>query len=163
MALLGAGSKAALAHQERILRAEALRAEAAAEQRKAFEREGEEAARLRFGLLRVRWAEARQKQVVEQLEQLGLRLFKVPGGVELHRVDIRQTPGEELLQRFTVEGVALTRQGFSMGALTDYYNHLAAHPQVKMDPVKDVEVVDRTAKGPRERALTQFSFSGETP
>ena len=167
MALLGAGAKAIFLHHERVLLREALRAEEAADRRKGLVREAEEAARLRFGLLRVRWGEARQKQAVEQLERLGLRLFQAPEGVDLDKVEVHQEPGPVLLHRFTVEGEAHTRGGFSMGTLADYYSLLSAHPGMQLDPLRDIAVLDRPAekssRAGAEQALTQFRFGGKAP
>lgn len=142
MFLLGAGTRMVLVRQERALAAEALQAEGAAQRRLLLEREGEAAARLRFGLLRLRRAEERQKKAVEQLEQLGVRLFQVPGGVDLRRVEITQVPGTDLRQRFTVEGGASTGRMFSLGALAAYYRHLETQPGLQLEPLKDVAVAD---------------------
>jgi hypothetical protein len=160
LAGLCAGAKAVLLYQESTLVREAARAEAAAAERQAYARAGDEAARLRFGLLRIRWAEARQKDMLERLERLGLRLFRAPEGVQLQQVEIGQKAAEELPQRFSVEGVALTRGAFSMGSLADYFSQLSACPDVKLDPLRDVSVVDGGGTGPREKALTRFHFTG---
>jgi len=79
---------------------------------------------------------------VEQLEQLGVRLFQVPGGVDLRRVEITQVPGTDLRQRFTVEGGASTGRMFSLGALAAYYRHLETQPGLQLEPLKDVAVAD---------------------
>lgn len=161
--LLTAGTKAFMVHHEGVLVREAARAEEACAQRERLAREGEEAARLRFPLLRLRWAEARQAGAAEGLESLGLRLFQVPGGVTLDKVEVHQLPGGG--QRFTLEGAAVTRQGFSMGALADYFTHLAAHPHLVLEPLREVSVVDRAgAPGHKpEQALTRFRMEGTAP
>jgi hypothetical protein len=121
----------------------------------ALAREGEAAARLRFGLLRLRRAEERQKKAVEQLEQVGVGLFQVPGGVALRKVAIDQVAGTDLLQRFKVEGSARSGRLFSLGALAAYYRHLEAQPGVKLEPLKDVAVEDGQAA-----AQARFKLGG---
>lgn len=158
--LLTAGTKFFMAHHEAALAREAARAELARAEREVLAREGEEAARLRFPLLRLRWAENRQVKAAEAMEQLGLRLFQVPEGVTLEKVEVHQLPGGG--QRFVLEGSAVTRGGFSMGALAAYFNHLAAHPHLVLEPLREVAVVDRAAAEGRkpERALTRFRLEG---
>jgi hypothetical protein len=163
MLLLGAGAKVVLLRHEATLEQEAARAEAALERRQSLAREGEAAARLRFGLLRVRWAEARQRRAMEQLERLGVRIFQATRGVELRKVDITQEPGDGLLLRFKVEGDARTGPGFSLGALAGYFNRLAELPGLKLEPLRDVTVRDGGEQGAPDPALTRFTLEGTAP
>lgn len=167
MILLGGGAKVLLARAEAALEREAVRAESALAQRQEVIRQGDAAARLRFGLLRVRRAEARQKQATEQLEQLGLSLFQAPEGVELQKVEISQLPGDDLRLRFQLDGSARTLGGFSLGALAAYFSHLAGRPGLKLEPLRQVTVVDqRGAEGPApapEQAVTRFHLGGTAP
>jgi len=167
MILVGGGAKALLMRGEAALEREAVRAEAALAQRQEVIRQGDAAARLRFGLLRVRRAEARQKQATEQLEQLGLSLFQAPVGVELQKVEISQLPGDNLRQRFQLDGSARTLGGFSLGALAAYFRHLAGRPGMKLEPLRQVTVVDQSGgEGPapaREQAVTRFHLGGTEP
>lgn len=157
--LLGAGAKGFLVHHERVLTREALEAEASAERRKALERAGEEAARLRFGLLRVRRAEERQVREVEELEQLGLRLMRASEGMELRKVEILQDPANDLVHRFSVEGTSRSGRLFSLGFLAAYVRRVEEHPGLKLEPLKDVAVED----GGADRALATFRLAGTAP
>jgi hypothetical protein len=147
MVALGAGAKAALVRQETGLERQAAKAEAALAERRPLVQEGDTAARQRFGLLRLRWAEHRQKRSAEQLERLGLRIFQVPAGVDLGRVEIAQTPGDGLGFRFKVEGVARTGDGLSPQALERYLASLAAEPGLRLDPLRAVLVQDTAEPG----------------
>jgi len=160
LALALPGTQILLRRQEAALEREVRRAEAARETREALAREADAAARQRFGLLRVRRAEARQLRAAGQIERLGRRIFLGPG-VELKRVEILQAPGEDLRHRFTVEGEASARQGLSTGALAAWYEHLAGHPGMALDPLGEVRVVDREQE-PRQ-AVTRFKCGGLTP
>ena len=160
--LLGAGTKALLLHHERVLVQEALRAESSAEQRLNLIRDADDAARLRFGLLRVRRAEARQKQAVEQLEQLGVRLLQVPEGVAVRSVEITQEPGDEVRHRFQVAGAATTGRRFSLGFLAGYYQHLQEHPGLHLEPLQEVALEDQA--GPvKGQAVAAFRLGGTAP
>jgi hypothetical protein len=167
MALVGAGAKGFLIHGERQLRREAVRAEEALAHRREVMRQGEEAARLRFGLLRVRQAEARQRLATEQLERLGLSVFQVPDGVELQKVEISQVPGDRVQETFQLDGSARTQGGFSLGNLAQYYDHLAEHPGTKLDPLREVTVADQGAGDPAgpapAQAVTRFHLGGTAP
>lgn len=161
LVLLGGGAKVVLGRQERRLAAEALQAEAAARNRQALVREGEEAARLRFGLLRLRRAEERQRKAVELLERLGVGLLKVPAGVDLGKVEVRQEPGDDLALRFQVEGQVRTGHAFSLGILAGYYEQLRALPGMRLEPLKDITVADGE-DGPKlpEQAVARFRIGG---
>jgi hypothetical protein len=101
---------------------------------------------------------------MKQLEELGLRLFQVPDGVELQKVQISQVPGNALAHRFTADGVAVTRQGFSMGTVADYFKLLTGHPGMRLEPLKEVTVMDDGEQGTSpEHALTRFRLEGTAP
>jgi hypothetical protein len=160
LVLLGGATEAFLRHHERVLLREAVKAEAAREQRRALAQAGEAAARLRFGLLRLRRAEDRQKRAVERLEQLGVRLLQVPRGLALQKVEVSQAPGDELANRFQVEGWARTGKAFSLGFLVAYYRHLAGFPGMKLAPLHRVMVQDRQEGEP---GTTRFHLEGTAP
>jgi hypothetical protein len=162
--VLGGGTKAFLALHEAALAREAVQAEAVLARRQALAKAGDAVARLRFGLLRARWAEARQKLAAEHLEQVGVRVFQVPAGLELQRVEIRQEPGDDLTDRFLVEGTAASAGAFSLGRFAAYYQHLAALPGIQLEPLRQVEVTDRppgAAPGPQPGSpITRFHVEG---
>jgi hypothetical protein len=160
--VLGGGGKAFLVLHEAALTREADQAETVLARRQAQARDGDAVARQRFGLLRARWAEARQKLAVERLEQVGVRVFQVPAGVELQRVEIRQEPGDGVADRFRVEGSAASAGAFSLGRFAAYYEHLAGLPGVQLEPLRQVQVADRpqdTGPGPGP-AVTRFQVEG---
>lgn len=164
--VLGLGAAQVLMlRNERELGKILIAAEAAKEQRRRLTEEAEQVGKLRLGLIRVRHAEARQKAAAELLEDLGLRVFEVPSGITLEKVEVTQVPGEPLRYRFEILGTALTRQSFSMGPLADYLRRLERHPGMKLDPLGEVSVSDRTAvtggtQGPTDRAVTRFKLTG---
>jgi hypothetical protein len=164
--LLCGGTAALFRHHVQTLEQEAVKAESGLEERQKAARQGEEAARLRFGLLRVRQAEERQRGAIEHLERLGVRILQPPPGVVLSEVEITQAPGADLTQAFKVEGSAQTRSGFSVGSLVTYLDRLAAQPGLKLDPLQDVSVEDGPA-GTRAadpaRAQTRFKLGGTAP
>lgn len=166
MLLLCGATAALVRHQVKVLEQEAIKAEVGLEQRQSMARQGEVASRLRFGLLRVRQAEDRQRGAIEHLEQLGVRLLQTPPGVRLNRVEIAQTSGADLTQAFKVEGSAMTGSEFSVGALASYLDRLAEEPGLKLQPLQDVGVVDSEATaggGGAEQALTRFKLEGTAP
>lgn len=167
VALLGCGLRVFLGRHQAALTREALQAEASMAQRKALAEEGDEAARLRFGLLRVRRAEERQKHAMEQIERLGVRLFQLPQGVRLQKVTITQEPGDTLVHRFTVEGSAMDPRGFSLGLLASYYAQVSAFPGLAMEPLREVVVADAPAGGSPgpapEQGFTRFHLGGTAP
>lgn len=164
LVLIGLGAQALFFYFESALGREAVRAEAARDSRKVLTEAAAQASRQRFGLLRLRQAEQRQGRAMQQLEELGLRIFQVPAGVELQKVQISQAPGNALAHRFTADGVAITRQGFSMGTMADYFKHLTGHPGMRLDPLKEVTVMDSSETGlSPEHALTRFRLEGTAP
>jgi hypothetical protein len=167
LALIGLGTWLVLQQYERSMEREAGRAEAAMAPRLALAQEGEQAARARFPLLRLRRAEQRQKEAIERVEQLALRVFQVPDEVELHKVEILQVAGDGVSHRFTLDGAALTRESFSMGSLAKYFTLLAGHPGVRLEPLREVTVLDRPTDRssglPEEQAITRFRLEGSAP
>jgi hypothetical protein len=159
---LGLAGKIFFLRQEAALVHEALRAEADLDHRRILAREGEAAARLRFGWLRLRWAEHRVALAATRLEALGLSLLKVPAGVELGGVEVLQAPGEEVSHHFTVQGSAHSRKNFSVGRVASYLAQVAAHPGLKLEPLKEVAVADG-AKGALDHAQARFQFEGTSP
>jgi hypothetical protein len=162
LVVLGGAARLVLDRQAQALEREARQAEAAAQARLALAREEEEAVRLRFGLLRLRRAEERQGREVVQLERLGLRLLKVPAGIQLGKVEVRQLPGRDLALAFQVEGQVHTGRRFALGLLGDYLDHLRGLPGLQLDPLRDIAVADREAgssRGP-EPALARFRVTG---
>ncbi|MDR3672447.1 MAG: hypothetical protein P4L36_16480 [Holophaga sp.] len=157
---LGGATEGFLLHHERILLREAVKAEAAREQRRALAQSGEEAARLRFGLLRLRRAEERQKRAVEGLEQLGVQLLQAPRGLVLQKVEVAQVPGDEVENRFQVDGWARTRKALSLGFLVAYYRRLARFPGMKLAPLHNVRVQDQSELEP---GITRFHLEGTAP
>jgi len=157
MLLLGAAARVFLGRQEALLEREALAAEAAARQRRTLIQEGEEAARLRFGFLRVRRAEERQKKAVEQLEQAATGLFQVPARLHLQRVTVTRAQGQDLNFRFQVEGTARSDRRLSLGLLAAYWEHLKGMPGLTLEPMPRVAVADGQDRAP---ALTRFHLEG---
>jgi hypothetical protein len=162
LVVLGAAAKLTLDRQVRDLEQEARQAEAAAQVRRTLARDGAEAARLRFGLLRLRRAEERQRKAVELLERLGVRLLQAPAGVVLGKVEVRQEPGHDLALRFAVEGRVRTGRRFSLGILAEYYRHLRDVRGLRLEPLKEIAVADGEAdSGPGpELAMARFRIGG---
>jgi len=166
--VLGLGAaQLILMQNERSLKQILVLAEGARDQRRRLTQEAELAGKLRFGLIRLRHAEQRQKGSIEQLERLGITLFGVPKGITLDKVDVTQLPGDGIRFRFEISGTALTGQRFSVGPLADYLRRLGNHPGMQLDPLRDVSVSDRTAisgqtQGPTDRAITRFKLSGSS-
>ena len=166
MLLLCGATTAVVRHHVKVLEQEAAKAEIGLDQRRSLARQGEDASRLRFGLLRVRQAEDRQRHAAEHLERLGVRLLQPPPGVALDRVEITQASGADLTQAFKVEGSARTRSEFSVGALAAYLDLLAQEPGLKLQPLQGVGVEDLPAgpgTGGAEQAVTRFSLEGTAP
>jgi len=166
MLMICGGTAALVQHHVKILEQEAVKAENGLEQRQWMAKQGEEASRLRFALLRVRQGEQRQRQATEHLERLGVRILQPPPGVVLRRVEITETSGAGLAHSFKVEGAARTRSEFSMGALVTYLDRLAAEPGLKLDPLRDFLVADSpggTSVGKPEQAQTTFKLGGTAP
>ena len=167
MTLVGPGTKLLLARFEAGLGQEALLAESARDARRAKAREGDKVARQRFGVLRLRKVEARQKRAMECLEAVGLRIFQVPQGVHLEKVEIQPAPGGDPAHRFTLKGTAVTRKDFSVGSLAVYYDSLAAGPGVKLEPLRNVMILDPARpvgqESRPEQASTQFQIEGGAP
>ena len=156
--LLGAGARVFLERHERTLTREAQDAETAAAKRQALARDGEEAARQRLGLLRLRRAEERQAREAGELERLGLRFLRAAEGVDLRKVEIAQDPAHDLVHRFTVEGNARTGRLFSLGFLAAYVRRVEAEPGLKLEPLKEVAVEDGQGQ-----AQTNFRLEGTAP
>jgi len=169
MLLLCGAATVLVRHQVQVLEREAALAETGAQDRQRMAKEGEEASRLRFGLLRVRQAEERQRQATEHLESLGVRILRTPPGVLLQHVEITQASGADLTHAFKVEGSAITRSEFSVGALVNYLDQLGAQPGLKLEPIQDVAVADSSGTagaaggGPQEQAQTRFKLKGTAP
>jgi hypothetical protein len=166
MVLICGGTAALVRHHVQVLEQEAVKAENGLEQRQLMAKQGEEASRLRFALLRVRQGEQRQRQATEHLERLGVRLLQPPPGVVLSRVEITQASGTGLAQAFKVEGAARTRREFSVGALVTYLDRLAAEPGLKLEPLQEFSVADSpagTSLGMPEQAQTTFKLGGTAP
>jgi hypothetical protein len=81
-------------------------------------------------------------------------------------VEITQAAGADLSQTFKVEGSAVTRSAFSVGALAAYLDRLAQEPGLKLQPLQGVGVADRSAEtgaGDAEQAVTRFNLEGTAP
>lgn len=163
VATLGLLTWAGMGLAVRRMASEADRAEAAMAQRRTLLAEKDRVARIRFPLVRVRAAEARQAAAATQLEGLALRLLEVPVGVRLESVEITQMPGEPLRWRFQVVGTALTREAFSLGPVAQYLQGLKVHPGLELSPLRDITVSDREGLGTRETAVSRFAVEGVSP
>lgn len=154
-----------LTREERALQQALLQAQQAREQRRVLKEAAERAGALRLGILRLRKAEARQADVTERIERLGLVLFQVPDGITLERVEVVALPGDASRFRWEVEGVARTQGGFSVGPLARYLNQVAAHPGMQLEPLREVKVSDRVPSdgGRVEHAVTRFRMAGVAP
>lgn len=162
--VIAPGTWLMLARHEAALEREAVRAAEARDARLALAEEGRQAVRLRFGFLRLRSAEERQARATECLEGLGLRILHPPKGVRLRKAEILQVPGNARGNRFSVEGEALTRSTFSVGCLAAYHRSLTAHPGTKLEPLREVKILDGEAGGlETEKALTRFRLEGSAP
>jgi hypothetical protein len=166
--LLGLGAaQAILMQNERSLKQTLASSEVARDQRRRLTQEAERVGKLRFGMLRLRHAEQRQKDSLEQLERLGITLFDVPLGITLDKVNVTQVPGDGIRFRFEISGTALTSRRLSVGPLADYLQRLENHAGMQLDPLREVSVSDRTALagqavGLTERAITRFKLSGSS-
>lgn len=137
-------------------------------QRQRLVAEAEQAGRQRLGAIRLQRAQERQKTSTEQLARLGALLFDVPQGISLETVDVSQVPGDPLRFRFQVAGSAVSGRAFSVGPLADYVARLGRHPGMRLQPLREVSVSDRTplrgqALGATEMAITRFQLQGVTP
>jgi hypothetical protein len=117
----------------------------------------------RVPLLRLRMAEQRQAQAIATLGRLGALLLEAPEGVVLEKVEIQQLPDAGLHHRFRVEGTALTEPAFSTGPLAIYLRRIQSQQGVQMDPLKEVQVLDRREEGNAkldQQAVARFVLEG---
>jgi hypothetical protein len=117
----------------------------------------------RLPLIRLRMAETRQAEAQKVVGRLAAKLFQVPAGIQLERLEILET---ESGHRFSVVGVASTGPDFSVGPVAQYLRGLADEPGVKLAPLRDVDVSDLSdlAKGRVAKpAVTHFRVEGTTP
>ena len=157
-----------LFRDEARLKQDVVLAEKARDLRRRLSEEGAQIRKQRLGLIRLRLAEHRQKAATEQLERLGVLLLDVPKGVTVEKIETMQVVGDAVLFRFEVTGTAITRRAFSVGPLAEYVARLGRHQGMKLDPLREISVSDRTplsgqALGNTEKAVTQFKIQGVTP
>lgn len=142
------------------------RMEATLAQRKALQTQRHEVVGARVPLLRLRLAEARQAQALQSLGRLGAVLLGAPEGVALEKVDVQQVPGDAVRHRFLVKGTALTDPAFAVGPLALYLGRLQALEGLKLDPLKEVQVLDRREEGNGrldQQAVARFTLEGSAP
>lgn len=140
--------------------------EATLAQRKALQAQRHEVVGARVPLLRLRMAEARQVKAGQALGRLGALLLEAPEGVSLEKVEVLQAPGEPLKHRFLVTGTALTEPSFSAGPLSLYLARLQAHPGLVLQPMREVQVLDRREENDSkidQRAVARFRLEGSAP
>ena len=166
MVLLLIGATFVLNMQQRALRMEADRAEAALAQREARSTEEGKVVSARLPLLQAKLAERRQVDATRGLSTLARTLLQAPDGIQLEKVEISQMAGDEVSHRFKVSGVSLTGTSFSVGPLARFAETISQLEGVRLAPITQVSVSDRMSDSGGvidQRAITRFTIEGTAP
>lgn len=154
---------ALLRTRERLLEAQATKAEAALVQAQAADLARQRAMAARLPLLRLRAAEHRQAEAIARLSRLSAVLLSPPPELRLEKVEVQQASTPGLAWSFQVSGTAVTGASFSVGPLARYLGQLQQVEGLELDPLREVSVSDRMEPGasqPDARAVTRFALSG---
>jgi hypothetical protein len=166
LALLFVGAGLFLYSQEALLEREVARAAALLAEREARTADEERTVQARLPLLRAKLAERRQERAMVALGALGAAIFRPPTGIQLEKVEILETPGDEVGHGFQITGLAFTEASFSVGPLAQYLLALGRQTGVQLQPVTEVTISDRVLEGRdkqvEQRAITRFTLKGSS-
>jgi len=166
LVLMLMGASFILNLQQRSLKTEADRAEAALAQREARSTEEGRTVSVRLPLLQAKLAERRQLDATRSISMLAKVLLQAPDGVRLEQVEISQVAGDKVSHRFKVSGLSYTGASFSVGPLAHFAETISRLEGVRLAPITQVSVSDRiseTGGGIDQRAITRFTIEGTAP
>lgn len=168
LVLLCAAAAAVVRFQAAQLDQEAAQSEANLQIRQRLLQESDQVARARLPLLRLRTAEALQRNRTGSLGRLAEALFDAPKGVTLDSVEVREAADPSRFE-FVVSGTALSEGPLSTAPLARYLGRVQSLPGAMISPLETVQVEDLAAEGappdrpPAQRAAARFTLRGTVP